>query len=202
VYVIRVSSAAWIVVLTVAGAIAALAPNLSDRDRVGALAIIVLCGAAAIYVQRREVRKQERAQEERDDAFKRLVNTIEQRLPVGSPERQTFGKQVGAILQNYTSGHKSRGYKSSGGTATFGASGDMKAQGQRGAGMGGGGKKTLGFKTGDVVSIHEPGPHHGETGKVCEFFWPFLYTIELADGQRVQFPFDDLRKVVKGDEAP
>jgi hypothetical protein len=58
------------------------------------------------------------------------------------------------------------------------------------------------FKTGDVVSVHAPGQHHGKTGKVCEFFWPSLYTIELADGQRVPFPFGDLRKVVKGDEAP
>jgi hypothetical protein len=62
------------------------------------------------------------------------------------------------------------------------------------------GKEVL--KTGDVVSVHAPGEHYGQTGKVCEFFWPGLYTIELADGKRVQFPFGDLRKVVKGDEVP
>lgn len=49
------------------------------------------------------------------------------------------------------------------------------------------------FKTGDVVRIHVPGQHFGKTGKVVGFDWPALYTIELADGQRVPFPFGDLR---------
>ena len=66
-----------------------------------------------------------------------------------------------------------------------------------------GGKKILGFKTGDVGGIREPGQHYGKTGRVCEFFGPppGSYTIELADGKRVKFPFGDLRKVENSEEA-
>ncbi|HCU13250.1 MAG TPA: hypothetical protein DGB72_14100 [Gemmatimonadetes bacterium] len=67
-----------------------------------------------------------------------------------------------------------------------------------------GGKQVLGFKTGDVVGIREAGHYYGKNGRVVEFFGPppGSYTIEFADGKRVQFPFGDLRKVVKGDKAP
>jgi hypothetical protein len=97
----------WIVGLAIAGAIAALVPNLSDGDRVGASAIIILCGVAAIYTQRREARKQEDAQAGRDGDFKRLSETMtalvksNERLRAGSSEPKTFEQEVGALLQNY-----------------------------------------------------------------------------------------------------
>jgi hypothetical protein len=101
-------SSVWIVFLAIAGAIAALVPNLSDGDRVEASAVIILCGVAAIYTQRREARKQEDAQAGRDGAFKRLSEDMtalvksNERSRAGSHGPKTFEQEVGAILQNYT----------------------------------------------------------------------------------------------------